>query len=207
MDAPTITMPKKEAEEKLLAYRESTRRRGTDEEHAQLADAYEALAKGTPLISLQDSVRFAGLDDGMRPNVAIARADRTQVRFEWRYRQMRAVFDTHSPRARRRFDALAVRVDMGQRNERRHERGWGMDIGGYALVPMIPADVRNRMTGQPRDHFILWEVEEWSDSPIGVQPDIDPLLLKHIGGDLYAVLDSWDLTEIERLIMRGRAER
>lgn len=32
----------------------------------------------------------------------------------------------------------------------------------------------------------------------------DPALLKHIGGDLYAVLATWDLTELERSVLGGR---
>ena len=200
MNAPTITMPKEDARQKLEEYRQSMRRR-TDEEHAQLVTAYEALAEGTPLISLQDAVRGAGFDEKMRPNVAIARADRNQVMFDWGWATTRATFDAHHPNARRRSADLTVTVDLGQEHGGDH---WSR-VRGYALVPMIPADVRNRMTGQPRDHFILWEVEEWSDRRIGAQPDIDPLLLKRIGDDLFAVVDSWNLTEIERLIMRGRA--
>jgi hypothetical protein len=73
---------------------------------------------------------------------------------------------------------------------------------GYALIPMIPADVR------PRDAlencYVLWEVEHWADRPIRATPDRDPYLLKHLAGDLYAVIAEWDLTELERAIMQGR---
>ena len=33
------------------------------------------------------------------------------------------------------------------------------------------------------------------------------ILLRHLGGDAYAVLAMWDLTELERLVMAGRADR
>lgn len=37
---------------------------------------------------------------------------------------------------------------------------------------------------------------------------VDPALLKHIGGDLYAVVATWDLTDLERAVLDGhRAER
>jgi hypothetical protein len=32
---------------------------------------------------------------------------------------------------------------------------------------------------------------------------VDPILLRPIGGDLYAVVAQWDLTEIERTIIAG----
>jgi hypothetical protein len=78
---------------------------------------------------------------------------------------------------------------------------------GFALVPMIPAAVRLTLpTGTTdRDSFILWEVEEWADRRIGSRADRDPYLLRHLGGDLWAVLAEWDLTELERAVMAGRA--
>jgi hypothetical protein len=33
----------------------------------------------------------------------------------------------------------------------------------------------------------------------------DPALLRHVRGDLWAVLATWDLTELERLVLTQRA--
>jgi hypothetical protein len=74
---------------------------------------------------------------------------------------------------------------------------------GYALVPMIPLDVRPK-TGIPENAYILWEVERWADERLDVAPDIDPYLLKHIPGSLYAVIAEWEFTDLERSILRGR---
>jgi hypothetical protein len=64
------------------------------------------------------------------------------------------------------------------------------------MVPPVPPGL------QPKfglgNYHILWEAE-WEM----VAPK-DPALLKHIGGDLYAVLATWDLTEIERTVLAGR---
>ncbi|OWK42111.1 hypothetical protein FRUB_04189 [Fimbriiglobus ruber] len=68
---------------------------------------------------------------------------------------------------------------------------------------MIPLDVRPK-PGIPENACILWEVEQWADHRLDVAPDIDPYLLKHITGSLYAVIAEWDLTELERSILRGR---
>lgn len=35
-------------------------------------------------------------------------------------------------------------------------------------------------------------------------PPTDPLLLRHLHGDLYAVLAAWDLTPLERAVLAGR---
>jgi hypothetical protein len=43
----------------------------------------------------------------------------------------------------------------------------------------------------------LWEVNQWSPA----RPPDDPVLLSPLGGDLYAVLAHWDLTEIEKMVL------
>jgi hypothetical protein len=58
-----------------------------------------------------------------------------------------------------------------------------------------------------KTHFVLWEVEAWADSRIGAQPDRDPYLLRRVDADLFAVVGEWDLTDVERAIMRGRISR
>lgn len=35
-------------------------------------------------------------------------------------------------------------------------------------------------------------------------PPGDPALLKHVGGDIYAVVATWDLSPLERLVLSGR---
>jgi hypothetical protein len=213
MNVPTITMPRDEAQARLDEYYESVSRRA-DAEHEAAVQAYEALAAGTPLLSLQQAFRRlfeleeatpgTGFDEKHRPRIAVARADRQQVRFRWN--GTRFNFDTSKNWGD--YPQLIRNVDVGQQRPR------GTNPIGYALVPMIPADVRNRMSerglGGPRKHFILWDVEAWSDRRIEAEPDRDPLLLLPIGDaattDLYAVVDEWDLTEVERYIMLGRRE-
>jgi hypothetical protein len=50
---------------------------------------------------------------------------------------------------------------------------------------------------------VLWEVEEWTwrTTP---RPPGDPALLRHVGGDIYAVEAIWDLTPLEQLVLSGR---
>lgn len=198
MNVPTIEMPAEDAKAKLAAYRAQLRRRA-DEEYEAAAAGYEALAEGKPLLNLTDAINFAGLGDDGRPRLAIARADRKQVE----------VTGWGAPRDHIRFNATSPNFSTWgysgtlMVNVRWNEPGIKMK-NGYALVPMVPADVRP--SGQLKDYFILWEVEAWSDRRIGAQPDIDPYLLHHLAGDLYTVEAAWDLTELERAIMAGRRE-
>lgn len=199
MNVPTITMERAEARERLQAYQHELHRRA-DDEYLVAAKAYEALADGHPVIQLSIAVEQAGLDETGRPKIAIARADRRQVRFQWfglRYQFMR--FDT---RLRGYSGGPTLNIELPWRGKRANSQCYG-----YALVPMIPPEVRTQINlSEIPKHFILWEVEGWSDRPLIAEPPRDPLLLRPIHTDLYAVVAHWDLTELERLIMRGRRE-
>lgn len=207
MNVPTIEMPAEQARAKLKAYRRQLHKRA-DEEYSAAAAGYQALADGHRLINLQDVFRNVPFDDQERPRMAIARADRKQVRFHWASRSTRASFDTEAQSPTRgpanQWPTLVRWVDLGRTHD--GDTYWGIE--GFALVPMVPADVRDQVGRcNLRNLFVLWEVEQWADRSIRPQPDRDPYLLKHVGGDLYAVLAEWDLTDLERAVMAGRAER
>ncbi len=211
MNVQTITMDPAEARAKLKDYRTALHR-SADEEYRAVAAGLEQLGMGYPLINYSAAIREAPTDEKGRPLLALARADRRQVRVDKRWlgaREVRystvatAVGGWVGPSAdeyARSYPAgLLVRsIDLGEPREIRD---------GYALVPLVPADVINQIggTSKLRDYLVLWDVEAWSDTVIGARPDIDPLLLKPIHGDLCAVVAQWDLTELERAVMAGRA--
>jgi len=64
------------------------------------------------------------------------------------------------------------------------------------MVPPVPPGLRP--ASAIGNYHVLWEAEWERVAPA------DPALLKHIGGDLYAVLAVWDLTELERAVLAGR---
>lgn len=198
MNIATITMPKEVALKKLAAYRSSAQR-GIDKEYDAAYQGYKALAKGTALLHIEDAIRNGGLDETHRPRLAICRATSRECYFRWAWEETRMSFSIH-PRpswAARHF----VHVDM----QRPHGIGGKYHtIEGYALVPMIPADVRPKGTLE-RFH-VLWEVPVWADRA-ATTPPRDPYLLWHLGGALYAVIAAWDLTELERAVMQGRGRR
>jgi hypothetical protein len=210
MDINAITMDHHAARRKAQDYKErlakmkpSLSNAGIRAEYETALKGFEALARGTRLIDLDDVMANCPLDHGMRPKLAIARHDRKQVKFEWGLFTSRACFHTDLDREHAPRESLTVRVNLGREHRRTNADGRHVSVMGYALVPMIPLDVRPK-AGIPEDAYILWEVERWSDRRLDVTPDTDPYLLKHIAGPLYAVLAEWDLTDLEKAIMRGR---
>ena len=131
--------------------------------------------------------------------LAIGRADRKQVRFHWDG-QSNYVFDAVAHRWGRTYPSLSVRVPSGVPRDASVE-SWKSD--GYALIPMVPADVRPNVALNKA--HVLWEVPEWADSRITNAPT-DPYLIQHLAGSLWVVLAEWDLTPLERAITRGRIE-
>lgn len=210
MDLPTIEMPVSEAREKFQQYRRAVRDRHSQED-AAIAAGYKALANGTPLIRLSETLQLGGVaKKGMRntsdvtvPKLAVYRADKP---FAWTngvHRDGSLVIagkQTHSRLNRKdvlRFDAGSFDVlpDTDQ-------LGWNWGTGDYrlnALTPNIPPPLRPRTA--LRNWFVLWEAE-WKVAP-GPPPG-DPALLKHIGGDLFAVHAVWDLTPLEQAVLAGR---
>lgn len=201
MNVETITMPKSEAVAKIAAYRNALKTQA-NKEYEQALQGYKALAKGTVLIDPFQAIREAGWDDECRPKLAMARADQRRIRLDyvnqtqkdglgiWKYRATGVRFIASGLSWRSKDYQITVRdLKAGT---------WLQSLPSVeAIVPMIPADVYPKR-GKPEQWYILWEAE-WENVP-----PKDPLLLKPIGGTLYAVLAAWDLTELERKIIAGR---
>lgn len=171
MNVATITMEPDTAREKLRALRRQLHRRA-DAEYEALARGYEQLVEGKPVLSLEAAIRNAPCDEKERPRLAIARADRRQVRFWWLARETHARFDTS--RSSREIASMVRDVDMGRQHsyeELRYSYSTQTQVmrlvrtEGWALVPLAPAEVVSVIGGASNlPHFYtLWEVEEWAD--------------------------------------------
>jgi hypothetical protein len=140
-------------------------------------------------------------DNGL-PRLAIARADATEVYVaverswsvggdvdlvfadEDRAENRGALIGKHTVRVNR----VHGRVQEPRRQSR-----------GHTIVPLIPPRHRPRRH-RIRGFHILWEVEAWTPAP-----SKDPALLRHIRGDLWSVVATWDLTELEMAVLSQRA--
>jgi len=194
MDLATIVVPEDEARAKAAEYAEAIRTERTAEDEA-LAMGYRAAARGLPLIRLSDAVRRGGFFDNGLPRIAVINADAKEASAHWdgddivfadeqvdsQWGNRGALVNRHTVRVR------GIRPDSSRR--------WN---SGWTVVPIIPPRIRPRRHRLHRRH-ILWEVEEWKR---GISPR-DPALLRHIRGDLWAVLAVWDLTELERAVLAG----
>lgn len=195
MDVQTITMPKDEATELFRRYRGSVKERMTAEDHA-IMRGYQALSKGSAIIDLVDVFRRTGLDHLARPRLAIVRADAEHVYFtggeNGSGRFAMKTYHALNDRATRQF----VRVPSGTFPEEiKKWRGWDAEL--KASVPQVPPFLKPAHALS--NYHILWEETNWT-----VEPPSDPILCRRLAGMLFAVVAQWDLTDLERAVMRGR---
>lgn len=212
MNLATITMDRNVARRAFLDYRNAVRERHDKEDHAIMV-GYRALSRGQQLIRLSDTLRAGGTErqtirfgTGVReitvPRLAVVRADARVV--------LTAGVDN---RGGCLITADRQAIDMAPNNKRDCTRipegtfEHGNALGNHwerqmmrAIVPNVPPPLRpaHALSG----YQILWEAE-WAVNPV---PPVDPALLKHVGGNLYAVVAIWDLSELERAVLGARAE-
>lgn len=200
MKMSTLEISPEAATERLKEYEAQVTGERTVEDDAIRA-GYRAAARGLPVIHLPTVMEQGGrFADGL-PRLAIVRATATDcwVDVNWwgsdgdvliytdqRFDRGRAAVGAHR---------VAVRVPGVpiERSQRRRS--------GRTVVPLIPPQHRPRRTRLHLFH-ILWEVEKWDPTP-----PVDPALLRHIRGDLWSVVATWDLTDLERAVLSARVHR
>jgi hypothetical protein len=196
MDLAPLDISREEATAKLAEYEQALRAERSAEDEA-IAAGYRAAARGLPVISLQRAIAAGGFFDNGLPRLAVISATATECYARWSGHDL--VFaDRDDQRANRGalVGAHSVRVPVaGDDLPGDFRRRWQT---GHTLVPLIPPKCRPRPRRLRHCH-ILWEVEQWE-----MVPARDPALLRHVRGDLWAVLATWDLTDLERLVLTQR---
>ncbi len=203
-------------------------RRDYEEMDRALVQGYKQLAKGNALVNVNEAFSAAGvktieatwsrynaktgdIDDVtgtvIAPALAMTRAD---ARTCWCVPMLNGsafelhANDWHGTRAKK-ADRVVISAGTFGGADEYGSRGlevpstsvqWRVQL--RAIVPTIPPALRppNKLSG----YHVLWEAE-WAQQ-LAVVPR-DPALLRHLGGDLYAVLAVWDLSEVERAVLGG----
>lgn len=199
MDVQTVTMEPEAAAAAFKEYRAAfmAERNRID---GELMRGYKALAEGKTLIVLTEAIQSGGVDDLGRPRLAIARADETAIAFD-RTRDGRLEYwpaDADGASSEDRVFAFGAGTLPAM------EDGWGSSFwrgprtGWEANLPFIPPRYRPPLKFD--NYHLLWEVEWRVRQQRGAQR-LDPMLLRRISGDVFAVVAAWDLTAIEKLVL------
>lgn len=212
MDLATIVIDPADAAERAKEYRQAFEQSRSVEDEA-MAQGYRAAARGLPIIQLSVVMAAGGtFADGL-PRLAVARADAKTVRVEVAHPYRRPE-DEPAPRADLSFTDDPGSLWWGRGTTARHVGKNGVNVTvrgeqwasapkqrtrGQTMVPSVPPRHRPKR-GRLHGCHVLWEVEQWDPTP-----PVDPALIRHIRGDLWAMLAVWDLTALERAVLAQRA--
>lgn len=214
--APEIS--REDARRAFLEYRRAVTLESDPSRRAEydgLMRGYKAIAKGQQVIDLAKTIGTAGLqEDTLYPRLAICIADATKCKVTLRT-DGGATFCDAGDKYRWRAVPKSRRVELPMGTLPLFERKWRTDNntwqryrpGGilerpswaneaFALVPIVPPHLHPR-AALARYH-IIWDAV-WTAAP-----PVDPLLVRHLAGSLYAVVAHWDLTPLEQAVLRGR---
>jgi len=213
MQVEELSLPRKQAEEEFNALKETFKRNAKlrkEEIRKDLLAVYGHLRHGKKIVDIYESFKKAGLNKDGDPRLAICRADGKQC-FCLKVEDGSAIFsmkrlDRWNRTPRKTYGDVRLPSGIFQWLPKDSTLPVSMyNIKNQVvqcLVPIIPAKILvKEVRASLRNFHVLWEVEEWK--PV---PPKDPILLKRLTPNLFGVLATWDLTPLERAIIRGRIE-
>ena len=213
MNVEQISLPKEQAEALYQEYRAALKGKRDAFLH-ELKVAYGHMRHGRAVVDVYQAMKDVGLDHNFDPRLAIVRADYPTCHLH-KTVSNRAVFSGHA----------SIRNGLGPDGSYKNEdivippltfaSSWPRVTGTdgrvqdwnvrrshvTTMTPTIPP--RFMPNGNLSGYYVLWEPAGWKDATPPPPPK-DPLLLKRISPNVFVALAGWDLTEVERAVLRGR---
>jgi hypothetical protein len=204
---------KEKAKEELAALKQALKKQTSLKEEAVYRDqqkVYGHMVHGGKVIDVYESFKKAGLNEESDPKLAICRANGKLCcaqKFDDGAILFQADKQTSAWRmTKKNGDIFLPKKTFEWQNEE-EPAPWNRNIltkqikhkNIQALVPIIPAKLLSLVKANLSNYHIIWEVEKWQ--PI---PPKDPILVRRLTPNLFGVIATWELTELERAIIRGR---
>lgn len=208
---PLSNITRVKAREKHKEYLELMKTNPSDQARI-MKRAYYALSQGNQVIDLYEAFQFAGKHEDDKPKLGIARAHLKKVVFAKRRNGAGAFFtrgawewfgDSWGANGNAQVALPPGTWTPWEDKHWKTKNRWGTMSSFNAvetLVPTVPA--KHHPAAKLERYFILWEVEAggWSHLPI---PPGDPMLLQRISPNLFVVHATWDLTRLEKAVLKG----
>lgn len=234
MNLSTIEIPRAQAREQAADYRREAKRitdPARRAEFEEIARAYRLAARDeVPMIALTPTIANGGTvirtnvtnrgtdrehrTNYLLPALAVCRADAAFV-YTLGIRQDGSIELIDSLYRRPTYQKGRITLDLGLElppgfqagrslAQGYTQQGWVWNpVAWSSMVPIVPPKHRPAAASTLSSYLVLWEVDEWTWVQVPPPPG-DPALLRHVGGDIYAVLATWDLTPLEQLVLTGR---
>jgi hypothetical protein len=168
---------------------------------------------GGKIINVTESIKKAGINADGDPKLAIVRADspfvfclkhangtcgfyRSVESNPFGYEKKNLIVEAKTPDLQVSFGSYVWQHRKGYETS----QDWGIERRRIrAPTPLIPPSILQNIKTNLCNYSVLWEVEKWEN----IVPK-DPMLLKQLTDNLFVVLASWDLTDLERAVLQGR---
>jgi len=200
MNVEAFGMSKEEAKKLWKEYVEACKENPQDKFLQDMKKVYNQLSCGRKIVDINTIFQRSGLTFNGEPRLAIALATEKKVRCKYK-KDGTVIFLNMDARACN-WDESTHKIDVVIENvfpkipEDKLDK-WKRDINLETIVPKIPASLRPK--GKLENYYVLWEVEKWK-----MVPPVDPYLLRRINDNMFVVVAGWNLTELERAVMKGR---
>lgn len=169
-----------------------------------LLAVYGHLKHGGKIVDVNDAFHKAGLDENDDPKLAIVRAD-SNLCYLYKRRNGAAIFSIENKGSWQvhKLKKLGdVELKPGTFQWKDYSPG---ENRRKTLVPFIPPRVAITVSTRimPKHYHIIFEPEVWSRSTPRRAPR-DPILGKMLTENMFGILATWDLTDLETKIVEGR---
>lgn len=191
MDVNEFSMLKEDAREKWNEYVQGCKDNPKDKYMKDMKAVYNQLKSGRKLIDIFEVFKRARVNEDFTPRLAICKAD------------AKICYCKYSSKGELTF------------TPREPDYFWETDlvsdviIGNFGpiknndilktLVPPVPPSLRPKGRHSLSNYYTLWEVDKWE-----MIPPKDPYLLRRLTKNIFVVIGAWDLTELERAVIKGR---
>ena len=201
MNVESFVMSKEEAKKLWKEYVEACKENPEDKFLQDMKQVYNQLSCGRKVVDINTIFQRSGLTFNGEPRLAIALATEKKVRCTYSKDGTVKFLNLDAYNTRWGNNCVFAKdIDIKgifpKIPEEKLDR-FNSDIVLETIVPKIPASIRPK--GQLENYYVLWEVEKWK-----LVPPIDPYLLRRINDNMFVVVAGWNLTELERAVMKGR---
>ncbi len=169
-----------------------------------LMAVYGHLKHGGKIVDIYKAFHKAGLDEDGHPKLGISSFD-SKWCYLYKKKNGGAIFSNENKDS---WTVYAVK-GIGDTQLPADTYEWGEKFSEgtrfKCVAPVVPFRVISIASVKltPQHYHVIFEPEVWSKSKVPTPPG-DPILGKMLTPNIFGVIATWDLTELERSIIRGR---
>jgi len=208
MKVELLEVPQEEIAKELKALKQALKQNvklKKEQIYRDMLRVYGHLQHGGKIIDIYDAFKRAGVNADGDPRLAICRAD-GKTCYCLKKPDGAAIFSIQRFNSKwdhpRKTHGDVYLPEGTFKWQLESEYKWDIKRPFIqTVVPIIKASVLTLVKHKLSNYHLIWEVRKWE--PV---PPKDPILVKRLTPNLFGVIATWDLTPLERAIIKGRIQ-